>query len=89
VDHRRRGDRDAFFGLAVIADQNLIGAAWDHALGRTWGPSLQSGQVIGGGALRILGDHGGPASRRGASRRPGAKPWWEDGPRFTGRFKPA
>jgi cytochrome c oxidase assembly factor CtaG len=46
---------DAFFGLAVIADQNFIGAAWYHALARSWGPSLRADQVIGGGALWILG----------------------------------
>ena len=47
---------DAFLGIAIIASQNLIGAAWYHALARPWGPSLQSDQVIGGGALWILGD---------------------------------
>jgi cytochrome c oxidase assembly factor CtaG len=47
---------DAFFGLAVLADQNLLGASYYHALARPWGPSLASAQVIGGGALWILGD---------------------------------
>jgi cytochrome c oxidase assembly factor CtaG len=47
---------DAFLGIAIIASQNLIGGAWYHALGRPWGPTLQSDQVIGGGALWILGD---------------------------------
>ena len=47
---------DAFFGLAVIADQNLIGAAYYHALARPWGPALRADQIIGGGALWILGD---------------------------------
>ncbi len=47
---------DAFFGIAVIADQNLIGAAWYHALARPWGPTLQTAQVLGGGVLWILGD---------------------------------
>ncbi len=47
---------DAFLGLAVIANQNLIGAAWYHALGRPWGPSLQTDQILGGGTLWILGD---------------------------------
>jgi cytochrome c oxidase assembly factor CtaG len=47
---------DAFFGIAVIADQNLIGASYYHALARPWGPSLATAQVIGGGALWILGD---------------------------------
>ena len=115
---------DAFLGLAIIADQNLIGAAWYHALARPWGPSLQADQVIGGGALWILGDlvglpflaaqliqlmredesdaaridadldareAEGPAeAARGGGGRPGTrpKPWWEDDPRFTSRFKP-
>ena len=47
---------DAFFGIAIIADQNLLGAAYYHALARPWGPSLATDQVIGGGVLWILGD---------------------------------
>ncbi len=47
---------DAFFGIAVIAYQSLIGAAWYHALARPWGPTLATDQVIGGGVLWILGD---------------------------------
>jgi cytochrome c oxidase assembly factor CtaG len=47
---------DAFFGIAVIAYQNLIGGAYYEALGRPWGPSLRTDQVIGGGVLWILGD---------------------------------
>ncbi len=47
---------DAFFGIAVIADQNLLGASYYHALARPWGPSLATAQVVGGGALWILGD---------------------------------
>jgi cytochrome c oxidase assembly factor CtaG len=47
---------DAFLGIAVIADQNLIGAAYYHALARPWGPTLQTDQVLGGGVLWILGD---------------------------------
>ena len=47
---------DAFFGIAVIADQNLLGGAYYHALARPWGPSLTTAQVIGGGAIWILGD---------------------------------
>src|ERR1700730_14987727 len=46
----------AFLGLAIIAYQTLIGVAWYHALARPWGPTLQSDQIIGGGALWILGD---------------------------------
>jgi cytochrome c oxidase assembly factor CtaG len=124
---------DAFFGLAVIADQNLLGAAWYHALARPWGPSLQADQVIGGGALWILGDlvglpflaaqliqlmredesdaaridadldardalqaaaaTTGTTGTASSAPEPAAdqaeKPWWEDDPRFTSRFKPS
>ena len=118
---------DAFLGLAIIADQNLIGAAYYHALARPWGPTLRADQVIGGGALWILGDLVGlpflaaqliqlmredesdaraidadldardaerqtvAAAREGEPGQEGedaAKPWWEDDPRFTSRFKP-
>lgn len=47
---------DAVLGLAVLASPNLIAAGYYHALGRTWGPSLHTDQVFGGGALWILGD---------------------------------
>ena len=47
---------DAVLGLAIIAYQGLIAGAYYHALGRPWGPSLRSDQVIGGGALWVLGD---------------------------------
>ena len=128
---------DAFLGLAVIADQNLLGAVYYHALARPWGPTLQTDQVIGGGVLWVLGDLVGlpflaaqliqlmredesDAARidaeldarqaeqakkaAGTAPRPvltpgpqgppsddapdTTKPWWEDDPRFTDRFKP-
>ncbi|HEX6933192.1 MAG TPA: cytochrome c oxidase assembly protein [Streptosporangiaceae bacterium] len=113
---------DAFLGLAIIASQNLIGAAWYHALARPWGPTPQSDQIIGGGALWILGDLVGlpflaaqliqliredesdaaridaeldaiqarqaAAEVPAAGEQAGERPWWEDDPRFTGRFKP-
>jgi cytochrome c oxidase assembly factor CtaG len=47
---------DAFFGIAVIAYQTLIGGAYYHALARPWGPSLETDQILGGGVLWILGD---------------------------------
>jgi len=47
---------DAVLGLAVIADQSLIAGGYYHALARPWGPSLRTDQVLGGGALWILGD---------------------------------
>jgi len=47
---------DAIFGLAVIADQTVLGAAHYHAVGYPYGPSLATSQVIGGGVIWILGD---------------------------------
>jgi cytochrome c oxidase assembly factor CtaG len=47
---------DAFFGIAVIADQDIIGQAHYHAAGYPYGPVLATGQVIGGGIIWILGD---------------------------------
>jgi cytochrome c oxidase assembly factor CtaG len=47
---------DAILGLAIIADPNLIAAAYYHALARPWGPSLATDQVLGGGTLWVLGD---------------------------------
>jgi cytochrome c oxidase assembly factor CtaG len=120
---------DAFLGLAVIADQNLLGAPYYHALAWPWGPTLQTDQVIGGGVLWILGDLVGlpflaaqliqlmredesdaaridaeldaeqaadtspapvltPGSQKTPSDAPDTtKPWWEEDPRFTDRFK--
>jgi cytochrome c oxidase assembly factor CtaG len=47
---------DAVLGLAVLADQHLIAGPYYQALARPWGPTLRADQVIGGGALWILGD---------------------------------
>jgi cytochrome c oxidase assembly factor CtaG len=47
---------DAFFGIAVIADQNLIAGPYYHAVGYPWGPALNTSQVLGGGVIWILGD---------------------------------
>jgi cytochrome c oxidase assembly factor CtaG len=47
---------DAILGLAIIADQHLIAGSYYQALARPWGTGLQTDQVIGGGALWILGD---------------------------------
>ena len=112
---------DAFLGIAVIADQNLIGAAYYHALARPWGPALATDEVLAGGVLWVLGDLVGlpflaaqliammredesDAARidadldtkdaelkaAAAVQAPEAeepRPWWEEDPRFTGRFK--
>jgi cytochrome c oxidase assembly factor CtaG len=115
---------DAFFGVAVIADNNLIAAPYYHAVGYPWGPTLATSQVIGGGVIWILGDFVGlpflavqliqmmredkveaaaidaeldareaaraPEADEGGDDSPGAeRPWWEDDPRFTERFKNA
>ncbi len=124
---------DAALGLSVIADRSLIAGSYYHALARPWGPSLAADQVLGGGALWVLGDiiglpflaailiamiredesearsidarldaeeapgrvadgpdrvagpAGEPAMREPAVRQ---KLWWEDDPRFAGRFAP-
>jgi cytochrome c oxidase assembly factor CtaG len=47
---------DAFFGLAVIADTNLIASSYYHAVGWPYGPTLAANQVIGGGIIWVLGD---------------------------------
>jgi cytochrome c oxidase assembly factor CtaG len=47
---------DAILGLALIADNGLVGAAWYSALNRPWGPTQRTDQVIGGGVLWVLGD---------------------------------
>jgi cytochrome c oxidase assembly factor CtaG len=47
---------DAFFGIAIIADQTILGAGHYHAVGYPYGPSLATSQVLGGGIIWILGD---------------------------------
>jgi cytochrome c oxidase assembly factor CtaG len=47
---------DAILGLAIIADPNLIAAAYYHAIARPWGPSLATDQILGGGTIWVLGD---------------------------------
>jgi cytochrome c oxidase assembly factor CtaG len=107
---------DAVLGLAIIADPHLIAGSYYQALARPWGPSLRADQVIGGGALWILGDLVGlpflaaqliqmikedeqEAAQVDAEldakvvrdELSGAtaegRPWWENDPRFTGRFR--
>lgn len=111
---------DAALGLAVIADHTLIAGGHYHALARPWGPSLASDQVIGGGALWVLGDivglpflaavliamiredesearaidaelDAGAAASAGECAQGAAaegRLWWQDDPRFAGRFAP-
>jgi cytochrome c oxidase assembly factor CtaG len=47
---------DAFFGIAIIADQTILAAQHYHAVGYPFGPPLATSQVIGGGIIWILGD---------------------------------
>jgi cytochrome c oxidase assembly factor CtaG len=47
---------DAILGLAIMADPNLIAGSYYRALGRPWGPGLRFDQVLGGGALWLVGD---------------------------------
>ena len=47
---------DAFFGLAIIADTNLIGGPYYRGLAAPWNQGLATKQVIGGGVIWILGD---------------------------------
>lgn len=47
---------DAFFGLAIIADTNIIAQAHYLAAGWPFGPTLATDQVLGGGIIWILGD---------------------------------
>ena len=47
---------DAVLGLAVLADQHLIAGGYYQALARPWGPGPRADQIIGGGALWLLGD---------------------------------
>ena len=47
---------DAFFGIAIIADQAIIAKAHYIAAGYPFGPSLATSQVLGGGIIWILGD---------------------------------
>jgi len=47
---------DAVLGLAIMADQNLIAGSYYQAIGRPWGPSLRADQVVGGGAIWLIGD---------------------------------
>jgi cytochrome c oxidase assembly factor CtaG len=47
---------DAILGLAIMADQHLIAGSYYRELARPWGPGLRADQVIGGGAIWLLGD---------------------------------
>ena len=47
---------DAFFGLAIIADTNILASSYYHAVAWPYGPTLATDQVLGGGIIWILGD---------------------------------
>jgi cytochrome c oxidase assembly factor CtaG len=47
---------DAVLGLAIMLEPTLIAPAYYHALARPWGPSPLTDQVVGGGAIWLIGD---------------------------------
>jgi cytochrome c oxidase assembly factor CtaG len=47
---------DMFFGIAIIADTNILANAHYTAVGWPYGPNLATDQVLGGGVIWILGD---------------------------------
>lgn len=47
---------DAFFGIAIIADTNLLAGSYYKALPALFNGGLATKQVIGGGVIWILGD---------------------------------
>jgi cytochrome c oxidase assembly factor CtaG len=47
---------DAFFGLAIIADTNLLAGPHYQSLPGAFGADLASKQVVGGGVIWIIGD---------------------------------
>jgi Cytochrome c oxidase caa3 assembly factor (Caa3_CtaG) len=51
-------------GLMLIFGRHLVAGDYYQALGRLWGPSLRQDQVIGGGALWLIGDLAGLPPRR-------------------------
>jgi putative copper resistance protein D len=46
----------AFLGLSIMMQREVIAHDWYAALGRTWGPTLQADQEMGGGLLWASGD---------------------------------
>jgi cytochrome c oxidase assembly factor CtaG len=47
---------DAALGLTLWLGGHLVAADYYQALGRTWGPSLRTDQILGAGALWLIGD---------------------------------
>jgi cytochrome c oxidase assembly factor CtaG len=47
---------DAALGLTLWLSGHLVAADYYQALGRTWGPSLHTDQILGAGALWLIGD---------------------------------
>lgn len=47
---------DGALGITMIFMAHPLASSYYHALARPWGPSLKMDQVIGGGALWMLGD---------------------------------
>jgi cytochrome c oxidase assembly factor CtaG len=47
---------DAALGLVLWLNPHIIAETYYQALGRTWGPSLRTDQIIGAGILWLVGD---------------------------------
>ncbi|WP_194904108.1 cytochrome c oxidase assembly protein [Catenulispora rubra] len=47
---------DGTLGMLIMLRHALIGYGYYHALGRTWGLSAHQDQILGGGALWLIGD---------------------------------
>ena len=47
---------DAALGLVLWLSPHIVAEGYYQALGRTWGPSLRTDQIVGAGVLWIVGD---------------------------------
>ena len=47
---------DAALGLVLWLSPHLVAATYYQAVGRTWGPSLHTDQILGAGVLWLVGD---------------------------------
>jgi cytochrome c oxidase assembly factor CtaG len=47
---------DAALGLVLWLNPHIVAEAYYQALGRTWGPSLRTDQIVGAGILWLVGD---------------------------------
>ena len=47
---------DAALGLVLWLNPHIVAEGYYHAVGRNWGPSLRTDQIIGAGVLWLVGD---------------------------------